>query len=252
MPVATIQAIEGALKTHLEGATVQTRDSVSSTVPVFLDSPDVEEFPERVYPSISIMLMDCTPDFEREDTTETVEISVDKSSVPYVATMRDASSPYRLSFMIHTWAMHWALTDRELMRWVSKRLPPRTTIPLSGENFWTFYKSSATLHEDDGDQKIYHRAWTYDVLLDLEDVDTDEQSAQVSEIRLRTGLVTQGLKLPWEGLDGAAILNSGIIIGSQLIPVPIDASGNPVDNAADAKFVFDREVAYDEDDLWIP
>jgi len=248
MPATTIPEIELALYTLLSGATISNREGGTDAVTVFVDDPDPEEYPNRVYPSISILLLSAEHDTESEDSETGVpyEVSLDSSVSPKLSTVRQTGVPYRMTFQINTWAMNYALADRELQRWIRLKIPPRTALLVGSEYHWTFVIRSANVNERVKDEKIYHHAWTIEVLADLEDTDTDEQRKQVNEIHLRTGLFRTGLIDGSVGMSDIETLNTGANPAPPLVTTPLDADGNPVEDAEDAEFFIDREIVYDD------
>ena len=128
--------VDLALAARYAGIQVPVGTPPSLTpVRVFIETPDNEEVPERVFPSVSIMFASSVPAFthyESEDFNEEERV-LDTGPTPPVRTMRERPLPYNLLYMVHSWFKARAAGDRELVKRVFvERTKPRTY--LNAEN----------------------------------------------------------------------------------------------------------------------
>ena len=71
MTAITIKQLDAALVSRYSGITIDTGNPPASTdVTVFLEEPSSEEFPEVIYPSISIKFLSMTYDVDRAHTED--------------------------------------------------------------------------------------------------------------------------------------------------------------------------------------
>ncbi len=255
----TITEIETALFDLWSGKVLTTLDKGPVPVAVFVDRPDPEEFPEREFPSISIMMSDMLWESAVEDSEDRVAIATNTTAVPYITTMQRNAVWYRISFNIHGWSLD-AAADRDLTRWIDSRLLPRDAINVnvSGEPdpvpYWIFRTGFNVADEVDKDKVRYHKVWSFEVLADINNEDTDEQVKAVHEIRLQTGLIETLMKDQYAGKDRVQLADVGGLPpnpSERFATVPVDASGQQV-SAKDAKYVKHRVLAFNETDYWFP
>lgn len=142
--------------------------TLTSTAPVafFQEEPHVDETTERVYPSISIQLIGIVPDDPRREGAPP-EVKVGENTAPAVplSQMQKRPQPYRLVYAVDTWAKGRARDDRELQQHILEKLGERgvLTNPDSGDLHNTFKAGWSNVDEADGDVRIYHKSYTYEV-----------------------------------------------------------------------------------------
>jgi len=252
----SIQQVEEALQNLYTGYVAETLQEGSKAVPVFVDIPDPEEFPQRVYPSISIMLQDMQPAPDHDDSQSWYKESEDTSGSVNISNMRKIPAWYRLHFYVHTWATD-ALCDRNMVRWVESRKHPKDSIEIDGSYYWLFRTGFNTSDQTDGDTRIYHKLWRLECLIDFENEDMDESVMQAHYLDLTTSVVKT---MPMNTTAG-----TGRVSGSwnpnptslgptveRIQPKPVDADGNAVDTAAEAQRVESRRFAFDNNGFWFP
>jgi len=172
----TLKAIDAALFAKYSGISIDAGDPPAATpVSVFLEDPDPEEYPERVYPSVSIRFISLVPDYtgivESDDIDESEEISYDDGVSPPVRTMRKKPLPHRIMYSIDTWHRARVSESRDLVAEAIQYLTdPRgylTVQNIDGTNIdvWLFWAGGiATADERSTDEIIYHKSLTVSVL----------------------------------------------------------------------------------------
>lgn len=205
--------------------------SVSVPVPVFVEVPDIEEFPKRSFPAISITLvsMDFENDLEHSD-SDTI-VSYDPATNTFVSRRR--SHWYRLIYQVHSWALY-AQQDRDLLRKIDNRLEPRDTITVDSKPYWVFRDerefSFIQLNEMVDDRTLYHKVWTFEVLVDIDNEETDTNTQAVTEIQMESYSV------------------KNIAVEGSLKPV--NSLGQVVADAALASRALHREIRFNDTDYW--
>jgi hypothetical protein len=198
-------------------------------ITVFVERPDIEEVPKRVFPSISVNLIDM--EFEPEmdgHFPERTEILVDQNNKEI--TSRKTSHWYRLSYQIHAWSLY-AKQDRDLVRRIENRISPRDGLTVLDESYWIFRANFVSIDEVYQDRVIYHKVWTYEILADIDNSETDRTDKMVEEIYIESSTVQTKIE------DGTI--------------KPIDSSGNAT-SAKEAKLVLHREFRYNDQQYWFP
>jgi len=245
----TLQLIETALSTLWAGTSVVTLAEGAKTVPTFVDYPDAETTlnaygtADRVIPSISVLFLGMSPDEERYDSESYYEVGVEEAEVPYVITERKVAVPYRVRFQVNTWARD-AAADRALMMVIERKTEPRGVLVVGSETLWMFRSNVVTLDEKDSDRVVYHKAWTLEVLAEIENSDTDEQGLATHEIQLSTTLVkTQNVQV-FAGRARDQVLENGLPgrLSERFKSRPVDTNGEPV-AAGDAVHYPDRTIS---------
>ena len=172
----TIKAIDAALVTKYSGISIDTGSpSVVTPVTVFMEDPDPEEYPERVYPSIALKLLSTVPDYfaivESDDVDDSEEISYNDLVVPPVRTMRKKPLPHRVMYSIDTWHKARASESRDLVAEALLYLTdPRgylTVQNIDGTaiDLWMFWDGGITAAEERSiDEIIYHKTLTVSIL----------------------------------------------------------------------------------------
>ena len=198
-------------------------------VSVFVCYPDVEEVPKRVYPSISINLIDMEfePEMDGHYPERTV-LSTDANNK--TITSRKTAHWYRITYQIHSWSLY-AKHDRDLVRRIENRKSPRDGLTVGNESFWMFRNNFTTVDEVYQDRVIYHKVWTYEILADIDNSETDRTDHMVEEIYIQSSTVQTKIE-------------DGII-------KPVDSSGNAT-SAQQAKLVLHREFRYNDQQYWFP
>lgn len=222
--------IDQALHDLFAGFSVTTLDRGNVPVEVFVEDPDPEEYPERVFPSISIEFDDLLVEEQNYEGEDREEVLVNTGVTPYVATTREVSTWYRVMYLIHTFATD-APTDRALIRYVQSRKRPRDSIVVGGLPYWIFREGWNKADIVNGDQKEYHKIWTVSVLADIDNADTDLQVKKIHEVHFQTGQVETLTK------------------GRVTAPVNVAREFVP---ARDARYFVHRTIAYDDLNFWLP
>ncbi len=236
----TIPQVEEAFGAIWGGKTLNIRNVGVKDVPVFIDVPDAEEYPERVFPSISVFFTNMEPEVFENEWDEILD--VDDSVTPNIVTLQPASRWFRITFQVHTWVAGDAASDRELMLFMETRKRHRDAFTIGSDAYYMFRENMASANEDDGDTAIYHRIWTYDVIVDLEDEDSQFTSPAVHEIRLRSNVIRTRRVYTRIG-DRTEVLPAQAEAGrgSDYRWLPVDDSGNVVD-AEDAATTLHRTL----------
>ncbi len=171
----TVPEVELALATRYAGISIDVAGT-PTPVEVFLEKPSVEDFPERVFPSVSILNLGMFPDFPRQHTTDDddieEEISFNNAVDPPEREMGQVPVPFRLVYSIDTWHRVRASEERDLVSEVIiNRTRPRGFIPQVGANlvdlnaFWA--GSLTNLDETETDEVIFHKSLTLEILADV-------------------------------------------------------------------------------------
>jgi hypothetical protein len=176
----TIPKVDQAFEDKFAGATITVNLGAGPTVisvEFFQEEPDVEEQLTRQFPSLSISLRSIEIDDPRrqgEQEGERYRIAEDTVPVVHTSTMAPVPTPYRLIYFLETWSLSRAVVDRALQQLVLERLGDRgvLTLDASGlagedEDVHAFLTSFDNTDEDVGDQRIYHKVYTYEVLVEL-------------------------------------------------------------------------------------
>lgn len=178
--------IEQSLKDLYTPIKVSDLEGGSDTpVTVFVCHPDIEEVPKRVYPTIEIRLVDMEFDNDMENHSSNEQVI---SVINNQMTTRKQSHWYRLSYEIHSWCLY-ALHDRDLIRRVENRISPRDALVVDDESYWMFRENFRSLDEIYSDRMIYHKVWTYEILADIDNSETDETGRIVEEIYIRSNSI---------------------------------------------------------------
>lgn len=251
----TVEQIEEALKTLHTGAVISTlRPTVASVAaPVYLDFPDPELAPHKVYPSISILFVGMEPDTEVIDSEYERKVSENTGSVPYESSMSAEEIPFRISFQVQTLALD-AQADRKLVQWVATRTQDRDSLDLGGGVFcWLFRSGMVKLDTQEASGVVYRKSWTLEVAAALDDLAAFRIEKQVHEVRTELGVVDTALVTTEGDLSRAERLNTGANAAThgQAQVLPVDADGNAT-TAILAGFTRDRITAFDDSDFWVP
>lgn len=223
-----IYEIEQAFKDRFINITVSNLEGGAPLpIQVFVENPDIEEVPNRVYPAVSINLigMEFDPTMEGHEPERSV-LSVNQATGEIIT--RRSSHWYRLSYQVHAWSLY-AKQDRDLVRRIEAINEPRDALTVVDESYWLFRQSFDTLDEIELDRTIYHKVWTYEVLADIDNTDTDQTDKIVEEIHIRSHSIKTRS-------DNGRIK-------------PVDGSGN-FTTAINAERVLHREIRYDDQKYW--
>lgn len=206
-------------------------DNTLTDVTVFLAYPETEIQQDTIYPAISINLSEMEIDFKMEHTLPRTDIEVDYTTTPPTYRTRETSHWYRLRYLIETYALT-PQEDRELIRKVENRLNIRDSLIVGNEDYWIFRLSFATQDIDDGDRIIYHKIFTYEILADIDNEDTDRIEKGVTEMQYR---FNQFKTIPTETREIKPANNL-----NQIVP------------AKQATRYYDRTLAFNETQIWFP
>lgn len=186
--------LEESFVERFRGKVLKDRNHRDNKVSVFVDYPDLEEAPERRFPSISVMFRGMTPDTELYDTDMDRQVSVDFSTSPPTFVMRRMAEFYDISYEITSYTLS-AWEDRELTRWVESRFLPRDSITIDGTSYHVFRESFNVADSVDVDTVIYEKTWGYTIKADIEDTDNDDYQKGVNEVRIHSNVVKTTSKI---------------------------------------------------------
>lgn len=218
--------IETALLDVFSNVRVSDMEGGEIIATAFVDYPDIEEVQKRVFPSISIMLESMDFDASLEHTDPPTKIFQNGS----IITERKPSHWYRLKYFVHAYSLY-ALQDRDLCRNVENRLAPRDVLTVGDETYWIFRQDFFSLDSIEDERPMYHKVWTFEVLADIDNSETDTTSRVVEEIHLLSHNVKN------RSFDGTIR--------------PINEQGVAVE-AQNAVKTLHREVRYDDTKFWFP
>jgi len=162
-----ILKVDEALVARYSGMTIG-----GTAVEVFIEDPDPEEYPERVFPSISIQLIGMPAAPEQLDTDDDVpeEVAWHPSPTTPIRDMKDPPRPYRLLYSIDTWNRQLVSRSRDfLMEAMVARTPINgylTVENVDGENvdLWCFARGDVLpVKEKSADDIVYHGSRTIEV-----------------------------------------------------------------------------------------
>jgi hypothetical protein len=177
-----LQAIDDAMIARYNGIQVSV-DSVLTDVEVFMEAPCIEEFPERVYPSIAMRLLsaDENVDVLESGFDEMEEVGYNSGVSPNERSMRQKPSPYTVTYALDAWSKQSAEVGRDMLSTIFiAKTPPKGYIVVStidggtflADVFWSGGIVSATHNE--GDESIYHTSLTVRVNAWLTSVEATE------------------------------------------------------------------------------
>jgi hypothetical protein len=190
----TIPKVDQAFEDKFTGASVTVNLGAGPTVlPVefFQEQPDVEEALTRKFPSISIALRSIERDEDRrqgEQEGERYKVGENTSGPVYTSSMVPVPTPYRLIYFLETWVLARAVVDRAVQQLVLERLGDKGVLTLDSsapdgadEDVHAFMTGFDNNDEDVQDQRIYHKTYTYEVLVELgpNDVLTVQQAMEL-------------------------------------------------------------------------
>jgi len=192
MTAVRIDKIEDALLARYAGISL-TVGGTPTSVSVFVEDPAVEEYEERVYPSISVKLLSIMEDNPARDSEDEEKEIIATSSAPVpVTTNRQRGEPYRLQYSLDTWHRVRAAEERDLLHSAFiERTPTRGSISVEDidgntETLWVFWAGNiVALDEPNIDEIIYHKSLTVDVLATLLSDTVTEAIPTVTEQRWR-------------------------------------------------------------------
>ena len=160
--------------------------------------------------------------------TERTILSTDMNTK--LQTSRATSHWYRLTYEIHSWCLY-AKQDRDLVRRIENRISPRDGLTVGNESYWIFRSNFAVLDEIYNDRTIYHKVWTYEILADIDNSDTDSTDKIVEKIYVQSH---SAQTKPKDGI---------------LTPVATDGSYT---TAKQAERFLHREFRYNDQQFWFP
>ena len=180
--------LEDVFVRRFAGKVLVDRDGRKNPVPIFLDYPDIEEAPERRYPSISIMFKGMSPDTDLFDSDQERVVNVDFTTSPPTFVTRRMAEFYDITYEVTSFSLS-AVEDRELTRWIESRLLPRDSIEVEGVAYHVFRETFNVSDTVDVDTVIYEKTWEYSIKADIEDTDNDNYQKGVNEVRIESNLV---------------------------------------------------------------
>jgi hypothetical protein len=186
--------LEKTFVSRFNGKVLRDRNHRENLVPVFVDYPDLEEAPERRFPSISVLFKGMSPDTELYNTDMDRQVSVDYTTSPPTFRMRRMAEFYDISYEVTTYCLS-AWEDRELTRWVESRFLPRDCIVVNDISYHVFRESFNVADSVDVDTVIYEKTWGYTIKADIEDTDNDDYQKGVNEVRIHSNVVKTTSKI---------------------------------------------------------
>lgn len=182
----TLKLIDEALAAKYAGLSILTGSpAVSTSVEVFLETPDPEETTERTFPSISLQYVTMTPDYrdmQHCDDEEDEDLVLDGTVTPPEMVVRPYPTAFRIMYSLGTWHRKRISEDRDLVFEAILRTTKirsyLTVKNIDGEDItvWLMWDGGVVNADaDDIDERIYHKSLTLTVLAYLslvEDTDT--------------------------------------------------------------------------------
>ncbi|MHA2429219.1 MAG: hypothetical protein ACXADB_14450, partial [Candidatus Hermodarchaeia archaeon] len=175
MTAVTIENVDQALLARYAGISIDVAGT-PTTVESFIEEPSTEEYPERVYPSITLKLIAINFDETRghSDDDEEEEIAYNDGLTPPERTMRLKPSPFLLTYSLDTWHRVMVGESRDLVgRAFQERTHPRGSVDVTDvdggtESCWVMWVGGVTENDErENDYVIYHKTLTINVLVDL-------------------------------------------------------------------------------------
>lgn len=229
--------LEEAFVNKFAGKIMRDRNGREISVPVFVDYPDIEEAPERRFPSIAVLFQGMTPDTEMYDSDMDRIVDVDYSTSPPTFVTRRMAEFYDISYEVTCYSLS-AWEDRELTRWVESRLLPRDAITVDDDSYHVFRESFSVSDGVDVDTVIYEKTWRFGIKADIEDTDNDDYQKGVNEVRIESNVVKTVPK---------TLEPTGNQRTIYMYDAPKDA-----DTAQEADKTLHRVVAFDDQNYWFP
>lgn len=237
----SVPHIEQGLHDLFAGFTLTTLRKGDIEVPVYVDSPDPEEYEQRDYPSLAIELESYHLDRTRLEGTqeEQVVVAQDDPDEPTTITTERQDKPWVLLFSIHVNTLD-ASADRDLVARVLTLIERRSLSFIDEdeesdcvEMFWV---STGRADRTEDDIRVYHKIIRFNVLARMFDPASRTTTNTVQEIHYTTNLVK------YEYRRGT---------GGKLHLQPVDGDGNAVD-ADEAERIPHRAVAFNDETFWFP
>lgn len=172
-----IADVDQALHDVFDGQTVG-----GETINLFIERPG-EDQDEKVYPAITIELIDVVRDRERDEAdSDEQRKELDDDESPTTATMWEVGKPYRLVYTLTTSArtnatQSAAAMDRGLITLVESLLPAEHYLADVGadDDDLTVFRTGSTLARTSGPGGTrYTRTYTYEVLIIMADQTTND------------------------------------------------------------------------------
>ena len=229
--------LEEAFMGIFTGKTMQDRNGRKVVVPVFMDYPDIEESPERRFPSIAVLFQGMTPDTEMYNSDMDRVVDVDYTTSPPTFVTRRMAEFYDITYEVTSYTLS-AWEDRELTRWVESRLLPRDALVVGQDSYHIFRESFSVADSVDVDTVIYEKSWTFNIKADIEDTDNDNYQKGVNEVRINSNVVrTETKKLESNGTSRTQYVYN---------------APKSADSAEDAEKILHRVIAFDDQNYWFP
>lgn len=192
----TVPEVDAAMAARYAGMAILVGDpAVLTPVEVFIEEPSSEEFPERVFPSVTVKLVGMIFDLERahtsDDEHEEEEISYNvPPTVPPEREMRRVPIPYRLQYRVETWHRVRTAEDRDLVfEAIVERTHPRGSLLGVGANtsdLWALWSGGvANLDAVEVDEVVFHKTLTVEVLADVIPTTDTVRAKVVTELRMQ-------------------------------------------------------------------
>jgi len=216
-----IEHIDAALAAKYSGINVYV-SGVLKPVEVFIEEPNIEEYPERIFPSISLKFMGLSEDVDSLESLddEAEEVDYDAVSTPNVRSMRDRPVPCKLMYSVDTWHRGKVSESRDLLQYaVLRKTPPRSYLTvqnIDGENvdLWVFWSGGIAGNDERlEDEVIYHKTLTLEIPAHITKVDYDdvEETKVAMELHWKTYVaktIMDQTGIQW--VSGADVLDLGI------------------------------------------
>lgn len=227
--------LEDAFVKKFVGKLLKDRNGRDNPVPIFLDYPDIEEAPERRFPSISVLFKGMTPDNELYDSDQERVVSVDFTTSPPTFIMRRMAEFYDIRYEVTCYSLS-AAEDRELTRWIESRLLPRDSITVDDVSYHVFRETFNVSDTVDMDIVIYEKTWEYTIKADIEDTDNDSYEKGVNEVRIKSNIVKTTPKI----IEPTEIESSRYVYTTP-------KNGTNLENADKT---LHRTIAFDDQNYW--
>ncbi len=227
--------LEDAFVQKFVGKQLQDRNGRMNPVPIFLDYPDLEDAPERRFPSISVMFRNMIPDTELYDSDMERVVSVDYTTNPPTFVKRRMAEYYDITYEVTSYSLS-AAEDRELTRWIESRLLPRDYISVESEAYHVFRSSFNVSDSVDVDTVIYEKSWEFTIKADIEDTDNDSYEKGVNEVKIHSNVVKTTPKI----IEPTSTTHTKYVYNA-----PKNA-----DTASEADKTLHRVIAFNDQEYW--
>jgi len=249
--MTTIAKVEQAIDDVYSSGAIELIDGSVVTVPFIQDTPWYQSNKVQTFPALTLELLGYHEASGMQESTTYIRVEEDTTVIPHTTKTREAPPWYVLEFQLHSWVADDAMADRQLVELVDTRKLVRDMITVDQENYHLFRSGADSANGKDGDQMIYHRVWSIEVIVDFVPYQRDFVGKQVHEVQFRTGIVQ--LKAIDQDKAKAQVLTDQqggrSLYKGRLVPVNTQ---NEVVTAAKATVTSAGVVGFNESNFWIP